>query len=105
MTTSVLKMLWCVVSIALSLWISYHLIHDIAELRTSDLYSLELIAYVIFNLIFLFIIGVLWFVSYRIMKSSEPTMKDLLSKVHRVHLFLGGLSVNVLAVDLLLRML
>ncbi len=71
----------------------------------SELYSVELIAYVVINLVFIFIIAVLWFVSYRIMKSSEPTTMDPLCKVHLVHLFLGGLSLNVFAVDFLLRIL
>jgi len=105
MTTRFLNWLWSIVSIAISAWISYRLIHEAAELLTSELYSVELIAYVVFNLVFIFIIGVLWFVSYRIVKSSKPTGMDPLCKVHLVHLFLGGLILDILAADLLLRML
>ena len=105
MTIGFLNWLWSAVSIAISVWISSRLIRDIAELRTSEFYSVELIAYVVINLVFIFIIGVLWFVSYRIMKSSKPTEMDPLCKVHLVHIFLGGLSLNVFVVDLLLRML
>lgn len=103
MMKDILCTAWCILSLILAVYFCFSIVTDIADLRQSDLSSLEMVAHISVYGFMTLMVALIWLSTYAILKWYNQSKVYL--RVHFAHLAVFLFASMIYVGDVIIRLL